>query len=171
MEDSKNQKFRLFTIIGVVFLLLLLGYGLAIYSQKRAQDKIASFPLSVRKENVELSRLPDKFPASVPIEDDAVITQNYNAYLDNGTFQATRTFETKLSPEENLEIYTDYLTDQGWKIESNIDEADSKTVLGAKGTQKLQVSIYTNKVRGVNKVTIDYLEFNSVQVPGAPSLK
>lgn len=101
---------------------------------------------------------PERFPANIPIENGAKITQNYNATAPDGRFQATRAFETSLTLAQNLTLYKDFLLKDGWKIETNLDMENYKMVLGTKGNAQLQVSIDNNAAIGMKTVNISYTE-------------
>ena len=112
----------------------------------------------VRKADISQDRLPNKFPADMPIEAGAVITQNFNAFAEDGSYQATRAFETSKSLAENMTVFRQYMTKNGWEIKSSVDNPTLKSVVGAKGSQRLSVSASDNPATKVKTVTITLTE-------------
>ncbi len=107
---------------------------------------------------VDFAKAPQKFPADIPIESGAKITQNYNATTADGHLQATRVFETKKSLEDNFKIYTNYLTKAGYEVKSTVDQTNYKMVYGIKDNSTIQVSIDENSQLNVKTVNISYIE-------------
>ncbi len=145
-------------IIVIVLLVLVAGVLWTLRSkkiQKQADDEIIRAS-QVEKVNVDFTKLPEKFPASVPIESGAKITQNYNSTTPNGHFQATRTFETKQTLDVNFNLYKDYLQKAGWKIESTTNDPEYKMILGSKGAENIQVDIGENSKTKIKTVSISY---------------
>ena len=112
----------------------------------------------VKKTEVPTEKLPDKFPVGLPIEENAVISQNYNAKATDGRFQATRAFETKETLASNLALYTNYLKSNGWSISSTVDQPSYKMVAGSKAKQQLQISISENSATKAKTVSISLTE-------------
>lgn len=110
------------------------------------------------KTEIDLATAPDKFPDSVPIESGVKIIQNYSATAINGTYQATRVFETNKTLDENLKIYTDYLKKNGWTISDTINQLTYKAVFGTKGTQQLQVTLNQHSTTKTKTVSISFIE-------------
>ena len=113
---------------------------------------------SVEKVYVDYAKLPDKFPANIPIEKGAKITDNYSATSPEGIYQATRAFETKVSLQDNLKLYSIFLKDNGWDVKSTIDQPNIKMVAGAKDKKRVQFSIGQDEQGKVKTVTISYTE-------------
>ncbi len=145
----------------VIIVLLLAGYlafskGQLKQNNGKKDQQISERQLNVRKEEVKKDQLPKDFPANLPIEEGATITQNYNATSADGTFQATRVFETKKSLDENYKIYQNYLQANGWKIQADLKQDNYQMLLGVKEGSSLQVSINKNSVNGISTVDISY---------------
>jgi hypothetical protein len=113
-------------------------------------------PVKVQKTNVPISQTPQGFPADVPIEKGATITQNYNATSDTGLFQATRVFTSSKSAEANFALYSSYFKTSGWAVTITLDTATEKLIAGKKGNQNLKVSISQNTVTKEVSVDITY---------------
>lgn len=155
---DQNQLFKLLVVVAALLALLFVAYQMSTKSRD-AQPAAANPQLAeVEKVNVDYSQAPEKFPADIPIEPGAQITQNYNATSPDGRFQATRTFVTEAALATNLRLYTEYLTNNGWEIKATTDNPTYKMVMGAKGNQSIQVSIDENKVTKIKTVSISYTE-------------
>jgi hypothetical protein len=138
-------------IAGALFFVLNQKYGGVRFER---DSQIAE----VKKTNVDFANNPDKFPSNVPIEQDAKLTQNYNAQTPDGKFQATKTFQTEQSLSANLSLYTNFLNQDGWKVIATTDDQTYKMVTGTKGKQTLQISIDENKINKVKTVSITLTE-------------
>lgn len=162
-------KIHLKLIISLAFLLLALIFFVAFYNLKFNKiEKITYTPEQVQivKKPVSTDKLPELFLKSIPLEVGAKITQNYNATSANGRFQATRTFETKKTLDENIKIYQDFLKKDGWNIKSIIDETNYKMIFAHKESFDIQVSLNNNTVSGINTVDISL-----TKMPGGGSVK
>jgi hypothetical protein len=101
-------------------------------------------PKGVSQTDVDPSKLPDRFPADVPLEAGAQVTANYTAVNAAGMFQSTREFISKKSILDNYELYQAALEKAGWKITSVTGDAGQRIILAAKGENKLTVRIYAS---------------------------
>lgn len=150
-----KKKIAILIVLAVLAVAAAAYYFLGLKSQK---DRQLEESRKVEKTNVDFSMAPQKFPANVPIESGARITQNYNSTSADGRFQATRAFETKVTLSENLKIYSEFLKSDGWKVDATTDEANYKMVFGAKGKSTLLISIDENKANSMKTVSITYTE-------------
>ncbi len=146
-------------LVGLIIIIAFaIGVTLVISAFKKddAPQPVAQEVKSPIKQKTEVptDKLPDKFPPTLPVEQGAVISQNYNATANNGQYQATRAFETKQTLAANYTLYTNWLKNNGWKINSNLDGPSYKMVSGSKEKQQLQVSISENTVTKTNSVTL-----------------
>lgn len=116
------------------------------------------------KTEVDKTKDPQKFPAGVPIETGAKITQNYNATAPDGRFQATKAFETAKTLADNFTLYQKYMKDSGWDIQSTVNQDNYKALFGVKGSTNLQVSMNNNTNLKIKTITISYTE-----IPVAPA--
>lgn len=152
---NNNKKWAAIALLVVVaagawFLLVKL-------EKKNAANKAKPAPLvKAQKMDVDFSKTPQKFPADIPLEKNANITQNYNATTPEGVFQATRVFETSKSLADNMTLYTDFLNKNGWKISSTIDKPSLKSIIGKKGSETLLINITDNAVNHKKTVSITY---------------
>jgi len=100
---------------------------------------------------------PTGFPASVPIEKDAKITENnFSALTAESKAVAVREFISKYSLPENYQLYKKYLTDSGYVLEDDVSQDDQKIVSGTKDGYRLRVRIY--KFDQEVRVTINYVQ-------------
>ncbi|MDQ3018340.1 MAG: hypothetical protein M3Q64_00495 [bacterium] len=153
-------------LIVIILIIAIIGAYLSAIRQSRQQSGARNNGENgqnetrglVQKKEVEASQAPEKFPANVPIERDAKITQNYNATTPDGRFQATRVFETNQTLAANLKLYSDFLKNDGWQILATVDQPNFKMVMGSKGKQHLQIQIDENSVSKVKTVSINMTE-------------
>lgn len=145
-------------IILIIITLIAIGAYVWLNKQNKSVKVPAQQSAHVKKVNVDFSKSPEKFPSNIPMEADARITQNYNATGLNGTFQATRTFETAQSLASNLDLYKNFFTKEGWTVKATTDEPTFKMIMGVKDNQTLQVLIDENKVNKIKTVSITYTE-------------
>jgi hypothetical protein len=109
-----------------------------------------------KKTEVPTSQLPARFPADIPLEAGAQITQNYNADGPEGQYQASRVFISKQTLDANLATYQAYFKAKGWKVGATINEANYKFITGTKDNAQLQVT--AQLANGQKTVTISYTE-------------
>lgn len=151
-------------IIVVVVLVLFVAVAIGLFLKQKVsnklfdQSKTDEAKVKITKTHVDFSKTPEKFPENVPIESTAKLTQNYNSTTSEGHFQATRTFETQSTLEENFKLYTDFLKIDGWDIRANTDTPTYKMLLGIKGSQSLQITIDENMGSLIKTVSISYGE-------------
>lgn len=97
--------------------------------------------------DVPVEKLPEGFPADVPLESGAEVTLNFQGTNANGEYQASREFVSKKSAEENFEYYQSVLKRNGWTIPDGgvIDDTarNQKIILASKGGMNMNIRIYT----------------------------
>ncbi len=159
MSDQFKKIF--FGFIAVILLIVVISL-LMMFVVKKKQPTTVQTQTSqnnlVKKQDVDVNKNPEKFPADIPIESGAKITQNYNATAQDGRFQATRVFETKKTLDENLTIYKNYLSKAGYKVQSTVDQNNYKMIFGTKDEASLQISIDNNTAFNIKTVSINYTE-------------
>jgi len=93
---------------------------------------------------VPVFAVPKDFPVEIPMETNIKILTNYNAVNPAGRLQATRSFESKRTVEENAAFYQKYFSknDAGWALEDelNIDDAP-RTLFGTSSKGKVIITI------------------------------
>jgi len=153
-------------LIVVVALVLVLAAFMVRYFMGQHRQQPVSQPqvfnpkpgqsLPVVKNDVPKNVAPQGFPADIPIESGATITQNYNATAPNGMFQATREFQTKQSLGQNFALYSNYFASSGWKITNSLNLANVKILNAKKGNANLQITIFQNTTTKQNSISISY---------------
>lgn len=98
---------------------------------------------------VEITQLPEMFPADFPIEAGAEVVSNYNAQA-NGVNQATRQFNSKKTLAQNIKIYMDYFQNSDW------------TLLGASKQKEVFAVVAENKDKKKLQITINSIKSGSV---------
>lgn len=156
---NKKIILGLLVFVGVASAILVLV--IAKPANHRTSDKNAgevSQEKSIVKTELAADQAPQAFPANIPIEKGAKITQNFNATALDGRLQATRAFETALTLSQNFNLYRDFMNKNGWKIDTTVDLENYKIIAASKERAKLQVSIDKNQGSGVKTVSISYTE-------------
>lgn len=142
----------LFAIIGILVIVVAGLWWWMDKSNKDASDK-ASNVLEVKRTVVPNDQIPEKFPAGIPIEKDAQVTQNYTATDKDGQFIAVRVFITQKSLEKNYEVYTKWFNDRGWTIESSLNESATLKAISAKKADT-RVQITLNDLENLSRKTV-----------------
>lgn len=132
----------------------LLAIATVVAIKQDAGPQTAQQQLEVSQQNVEVTALPEGFPNNLPLEAEAKVTQNYNATTNDGRVQATRVFETSKTLDENYKIYSDYAKNNGWSLNTGIDQKDLKVITATKDGQVLQVTINLNTATQIKTVNI-----------------
>lgn len=156
--ELNNPVLKLTVIVAALFALLFVAIQLSkhpISDKNTPQDESQK---NYQINNVEKSKLPNKFPSDLPQEVGAVVTQNFNATGQDGTYNATREFESSKTLAQNITTYTKYLKDNDWEIKATIDQSTIKMVMGKKENQTLQIVAAVNPTKEVNVITITLTE-------------
>ncbi len=156
MENSHKFIKLLLAVVAVLILAFVL-YKFIGDRQKFVELKTPETAV-VKKMDVDYSKSPEKFPTNIPIESGAKITQNYNATTPEGEFQATRSFITTKSLDENVKIYSNILNKDGWKSSVVVDNSNFKMISGSKDKKQITISVDDNKTTNIKTVTISYIE-------------
>ena len=108
--------------------------------------------------NVDPSQLPERFPAGMPLEEGAQVTQNYNLNK-SGYFQSSRAFVTTKSVADNMKIYEKFFGTDGWTIIQKMDEQGVHTLVATKGDTRAHVDVVDNSNTGARtvEITVEYL--------------
>lgn len=99
------------------------------------------------KEQVERSKWPRGFPADLPMEESALIMDNY--ILKTGkTQQSVRKFISRKSVEENFELYQNYLKNNNWPVVNSTETPDLKALVASKQELNggLRINISKNQI-------------------------
>ena|SRR3989344_5798696 len=151
-QNGLINKNLFFPLAGIIVLLL----ALVVFWQKPKSGQ----PEADNRSNVEIvkkdlvpNETPAGFPVETPIEEGAVIVQNYEADAPDGRHQATRVFISTKTVSQNYQIYSQFLSQNGWEISSQSQEKNHATLFAAKDGTNLSISISKNTITGV--VTVD----------------
>lgn len=156
MENSTVFKF----VVMVAALLALLFVAIQLSKNPVSKEAVKEeLPKTAEIQQVAEGTLPNKFPADLPIEEGAKVTQNFNATETDGRYNATRQFQSKATLSANLTLYTNYLKNNGWEILTTLDQPTLKMVLGRKDKQQLQAAIAIDPSTNNNVVTLSLTEF------------
>ncbi len=149
------KKTELFAIIfGVVVLAIVVGIVMT-----RPPEQAAP---AATVQNLPAYSLPEKFPISVPMESGAKIVGNYNATSADGKIQATRTFESEKSVDDNFALYKSYVMDRqnGWTYLNEVNDpanAGHKAIFASGANGILNINISAGSVSGTSVVDISFL--------------
>ena len=149
----------LFVIVGAIAVIAALIVALT--ATKRPGQKTANSNANlppapqVKKEVVANNQLPDLFPADFPMEANAKIVQNFNGTDSSGKFlQATRTFVTAKTLDQNFTIYQSYFQKNGWTITTSSNLPMLKSLTATKGKVQISVTMSENSLSHVKTVDI-----------------
>lgn len=153
---SSRKIIWVFAAVGVLAVLFVLAAGLANKKDLAGRQTTPTPKFAVTQQDIDSTKLPDKFPVGFPQETGAKITQNYQATAPDGRQQSTRTFESAKSLDENLKIYQDYFKKNNWTINDTNSAENYRSILASKDGLLIQVAIDQNasKVVTVNTTII-----------------
>ncbi len=156
---ENNTVFKFIVMVAALLALLFVAIQLSKKPVSKEAAPTTEAPKTAEIKQVAENVLPDKFPADLPSEAGAKITQNFNATEADGRFNATRQFQSKNSLADNLKIYTNYLKSNGWEILTTDDQPSLKVVLGRKDKQQLLVTAAVDPSTDSNVVTLSLTQF------------
>jgi flagellar basal body-associated protein FliL len=108
----------------------------------------------LNKVDVPMDVLPSKFPTDLPVEEGATIKENSQSKTQNGTESVTRTFESTKTLATNFTTYSNYMKNNGWEVQNQINDADYKMISAQKGGQLMQVTMNIDQFTKKNVITI-----------------
>ncbi len=147
--------FVIFGLVAVVAAIMAVSSGpSAVKTSQTNTPANAQKKQDVQIKKVDNSKLPDQFPADIPLETGATVTGNYNATAADGRSQATRSFETTKTLDDNFKLYSDFFKKSGYTVNSTINQANFKAILASKGDLKVQVNMSTNPTTKVKTIDI-----------------
>jgi hypothetical protein len=130
---------RSYIIFAAVCVVIVIGAAWLILSSRKSHP---AAPTSVMAD-VTASQLPQGFPANLPIEPGATLTQNYTTTNPAGNLLAVREFVSKKTMAENFALYKNFLITNGWSITFTLDAADQKVLNAQKENIQSRVRTYT----------------------------
>ncbi len=152
-----------FAIIGILAVVAIIIVAFLLPKQPRQGSQSKNNQTPIFKPTITAvanDKLPSKFPADIPIEASAKITENYNASTTSGGFQATRVFESTKSPADNLKIFQAYFRTNGYTVQDPIVVQNYTSVLGTKGKTQIKVSMTENASTKTTTVNISLVELH-----------
>jgi hypothetical protein len=155
----------LFIILGIVVVLALVVW-LVVASKKAAvpasnsvadktQTQVPKTPTIVP---VAADVVPQGLPANLPWENGALITQNFTGKDPvTGKTQSTRIYNSAKTLDANFAQYQKYLQDNGWTINSSINQPDVKNLNSVKGDTRLVITMAKDPT-GQVVVSVSYVD-------------
>lgn len=162
MEENTNTnpKNKNKSIIILILVILALIAVFVVYKSvtntKKAKQQPEQTPQATRLpvtsltvKQIENSTLPVAFPKDIPLEKGAEILENYNAEK-NGRIQATYSFLSKKTINENYQLYYNYLTERKnlwYQVNTNTSPDGQTQFLFAKrgGIEEISISVNPEK--------------------------
>jgi hypothetical protein len=167
----KNKKYLVVVLLVILVIVVLAlawksskqnaGTGakpVANSQNSQTQTPKAPSPLALSAATVPSAQIPAGMPANLPFENNAKILSNFTIKNpDTGKTQATRTYVSQKTIDENFAIYQKYLQDNGWTITSSLSKPSVKSLDSAKGATNLNVVIGQDS-KGQVSVMVTYIE-------------
>lgn len=158
-NKSASRGYYLILIVALVLLVASIVYlwhvrtHTDVTTQSVAQRTPESAKVSVVRTEVDTRELPKDFPQDLPLEANAVVTQNYTAVVNNSTQQASRTYESSKSLADNYKLYQTYLQDHDWLLVSQVEQNGYDSLTGLKDGKTIQILISENS--GTKVIVVD----------------
>lgn len=113
---------------------------------------------SVAVSPVPSAEVPQGLPDSIPWESGATILQNFTTKDSaTGKTQSTRVYVSSKTLDANFTIYQKYLQDNGWTINTSVNQPAVKNLSAAKSGARLDITIAKN-IQGKTTVNVSYLD-------------
>ena len=143
--ENQNELFKFTVVIAALFALLYVAILLSQHplSDNGKQSQVKEL-LPVQTNLLPEDKLSSKFPSNLPLEANAVVTQNSESKRDDGAKQATRVFTSQKSIAANLSTYEGYMNANGWEVLNKLNETNVKMLLAKKDYQLMQVTLTDN---------------------------
>jgi hypothetical protein len=161
---SSKKVLWFFLAIGIIAIVVILIAGLVYRNRTPGNGGLAGTnqpapKLDVQQTKVPNDKLPDKFPASLPIEQNAKVIDNFNSTASNGNFQATRQYESAKSPADNYKTFEAFFKKDGWTTLSAANTATDRNITVQKDKTIIQALFFTNTVSkaSVAKISVTIL--------------
>ena len=144
--------------IGILILVVAVLAGILFFLPFRPIPKSANTIT-----NVPTSQFPESFPANIPIDGYDKILSNYNAVSPDGKIQATRSFSSVKSVNENFIFYRTFLSTNGngWNLINEVNDPSNPDhkALFAKNANGgiLSVNIGGGRMAGTSIVDLSFV--------------
>lgn len=149
-----------FAVIGILAVVIIVIVAIVVPKQTNAPAQkqadtadIPEFKPVVTK--VANEKLPDKFPADLPLETGAKVVDNYNATSTSGNVQATREYESAKTPEQNYGVYNDFFNKNNWEVLTSSNTTTDRSLTVRKEQTVIQVLFYQNTVTKASVVRVN----------------
>jgi hypothetical protein len=152
-----------FVIIGVVAIIAMIAVGVGKKPATNQPGGNNQGEAKITKTDVDKSKLPDKFPADIPQEEGATITKNDVQTATDGRFQATRSYISANSVDENAKIFQSYFQKNAWTVTGTVTEPNYRAISAEKGSLSMQISINDNQVTDQKTVDMYLVEKVSIE--------
>ncbi|MEK7618291.1 MAG: hypothetical protein AAB410_04035 [Patescibacteria group bacterium] len=156
-QNHKKFIYLIFGLIIVISVFLLFGDSLKREQPSESLNKFSGISAKVAVETIDNTTLPELLPKNLPLEEGVEIQRNEIVrVLNSKETQYVRKYVSKLTVDENIEIYNKYLKDNSWKIKTALVEpGKSAGILAEKQDQAglLQISIAKNEI--TSEVTVE----------------
>ena len=120
-------------------------------------EQIPEINENIKVTKVPTGELPQAIPANIPLEENALIIENdiITAPEKPGITQYTKKFISNRSPDENYEIYKEFIVANNWEVVSVTDEDTLKSLIAVSPnkTEQLFITVSENTISG--EVTVD----------------
>jgi hypothetical protein len=157
MEDFLASKRMIWIFVGIGLLaVLVIAITLVATSKSRpaGQNAVSPAKSQVVKTKVDPAKLPEKFPADFPQETGATILANDVQTTSDGKFQATRSYVSAKTLEDNVKIFQSYFQKTGWKVTSTVEQPRYKAISATKEDLNIQINMNDNQVTKQKTVDI-----------------
>lgn len=94
---------------------------------------------------VDIVTLPDRFPADIPLEQDAGIIENYTASGPGVLFQATRTFTSAATAAQNMAKYQSFFSGENWGIIAASSSEQYSFLIATNTPLHLQATVFVSE--------------------------
>jgi len=141
----KSKEYKV-AISVVALLIVLVGGGMFLvnnvmnggYVDNESEVQVTKVDVSSESE----SKLPENFPAGVPVEEGSV-TESYTAlYTKHNVVQYSVNYSTQRDKRQVWDEYVNYLNANGYRVVESDTNFNKGVLLGVNGTKSLNVVIY-----------------------------
>lgn len=158
---SHDHLFYLLVLVAAIFSLMFVVYVI-LGPNNFFRSRSANSPkqaLMDQKIVVPEDKVPEAIPSDIPLPTNALVIDNFTKNNSDGSRKSQRSFETNLSIEENVRIYSNYMRSNSWIMgEQPISQSGISIITGTKDNQNLTIVISENKTNNTKVVVIDLFE-------------
>ena len=122
----------------VISILLLVIIGVIAY---RSMSAPRNGDVRITEQTYPQDRLPDRIPLDLPSDSSAVVVQNSSMEAADGRIQETRAYNSSLSFDEQVVLYSAYFHSDDWQLKDEKSFPGYHAYLASRGTLQVQVTI------------------------------